>query len=93
MLTATDGVLRLIMCELVRSSLEREGEAEKAMLVRRVGGYREREVVRYRGTSSEWTEHYVDIGWEDWDGTGRSYEWRGRFAELVQELERLSGDY
>lgn len=93
MLIASDGLMRLVMAELVRERLSDSGEPEVAAEVVRVTGYREWEQVRYPGTSSTWTERYVDIFWTDSKGEPQAYEWRGDLAELTTAMELLVESY
>jgi hypothetical protein len=92
-LDASDGLRRLVMAELVRGYMVAEGEGEKAARLAKVTGYREHELVRYPGTSSTWTEDYVDVFWADDDQENYVYEWRGSMAELTEALERLVEAY
>jgi hypothetical protein len=93
MLAMNDGLMRLILAELLRRWLLVDGEPGRAGRVVKVTGHRERQVDRYPGTSSHWVEDYVDVFWlDDADGS-QTYEWRGTRAELAEALTRLVETY
>lgn len=93
MLVADEALLRLVMAELIRQRLTEVGDEAAGRRVVRVTGWRERERVRYPGTSSEWTEHYVDIFVVNADDEPFDYEWRGTFTELTAALEQVIAEY
>lgn len=92
-LNASDGLRRIVAAELLRQQFDAEGEGTKAAQLVRVTGFHERVLERYPGTSSYWTEDYVDIYWVDDAEAFQVYEWRGDAASLDAALERLVEDY
>lgn len=90
---SSDALKRLVLAELVRQRLDADGEGVTAAQVMKVTGYQEREVVRYPGTSSTWTEYCVDIFWLDDAEDAQVYQWFGTIAELDEELVQLVARY
>ena len=90
MLRTTEPLQRLAYAEILRKRMIwADNDPALARSVRRVVGWQPEDRVRWPGTGCTWTEHYVLLFWEDWDGEPQVYEWPGNYDQLLAAAEEL----